>query len=67
MINKRFLLEGYAFIIGTIIFLYAVDYVINNLDVTPITLRGFFALEWILFYGYTIYDHLKKINKDGTI
>jgi len=67
MNDKRFLLEGYAFIVGTILFLYAVDFLIENLDVTPITLRGFFALEYVLFYAYTIYDHLKRINKDGTI
>lgn len=67
MTNKRFLIESCAFIIGTLLFIDSVHFLIENLDVTPITLRGFFVLEYVLFYAYTIYDHLKKINKDGTI
>lgn len=65
--NKKLILDISAFIIGTIFFIISTDYIIENLDVTPITIRGFAALEYVFFYVYTIYDHLKKIKSDGSI
>lgn len=55
-------LEKITFVLSTLVFIASLYYLIININQTPIKILSFAALEYLFFYVYTIYDHIKNMK-----